>query len=516
MQTVSHHHLTHHFWERETVSSKLQFLNRESMSRQRHPSGSRFGKDILENQEGQHPWQHPDNIYRKKNMEQNEYVPSRRALEKIFPLKPVLHKRAYSLSNVTKSEHPERLDPCLPSLTDQAAFRHQQKVLRKLDALTSDHLTGRKNQEREQQEHQQTRLPKEIQMLQQKIFKAEETLRRVQTEKTKERNQSYFEDNRSYNNGYDDWDGERNGYWNGRDDMERWDKWDREMVERSRGSAKWDARGRPLNLEMAKGHKLEEKREWDDYGHSAKGNGRRERGIGWDDHVRRGGEMHNLYLDREDDVRKPDMSDSTRRDRSHLKHERRGNKEVLNQHTSRLMKEEAGSRRMSAERVSSQIGSRLQRVELSPERSPDAPHQLIPCDVCHRCFARDRLETHMRVCEKTLRKPQRKIFDMSQHRAKGTELEEFMKTNGRSKTPERKKNNWRQKHAAFMQTMRQGRAHEPQPLSNLNPDYVTCPHCGRTFAPGPAERHIPLCQNIRSKPTPRKPQQSSARKRTAR
>ncbi|XP_051722904.1 zinc finger C2HC domain-containing protein 1C [Ctenopharyngodon idella] len=174
------------------------------------------------------------------------------------------------------------------------------------------------------------------------------------------------------------------------------------------------------------------------------------------------------------------------------------------------MKEAAGS----ADRIPSQRGNRLQQVELSPEEDPDAPHQLVPCNVCHRCFARDRLETHMRVCEK--KRPQRKIFDMSQYRAKGTELEEFMKINSRSKTPERKKNNWRQKHEAFIQTMRQGRSHEPQSISSLNPEYVTCPHCGRKFAPGPAERHIPKCQNIKSRPAPPKQPQTSARKRTAR
>lgn len=421
MQTVPHHHLTHHFWERETVSPKLPFLYRESMSR--HPSGTHHSSrlDALENQEGrflrerQHPWQHPDNIHWKKNTEQNEYVPSRRALDRIFPLKPVLHKRAFSLSNVTKPEHQERLYSCLPALP---AVRHQQKPGRKLDPLNLD---------REHQEHKQTHFSKEIHskeiMLQQKIFKAEETLRRIHKE-TKERNQSYFEDNRLYNNGYSDWDEERHRYGNGRDDMERWER----EVERRRIR---EGRRRPLILEMAKIHKMEEKREWDDYKHEGwsreTGNGRRERGMEEDNHVRRRSEMHNL---REDEVRKPNTCDSTRRDRAHLKHERRENKEGLYQLTARLMKYPAGS----TDRIPSQRGNRLQQVELSPEEDPDAPHQLVPCNVCHRCFARERLETHMRVCEK--KRPQRKIFDMSQYRAKGTELEEFMKINTRSKTPE--------------------------------------------------------------------------------
>ncbi len=72
--------------------------------------------------------------------------------------------------------------------------------------------------------------------------------------------------------------------------------------------------------------------------------------------------------------------------------------------------------------------------------------------------------------------------------------------------PQPKKNNWRQKHEAFIQTMRQGQVHTPgsvpQPALNLNSEYVSCPHCGRKFAPGPSERHIPKCQNIRSRPPP--------------
>uniref|UniRef100_A0A671Q5Q7 C2HC/C3H-type domain-containing protein n=1 Tax=Sinocyclocheilus anshuiensis TaxID=1608454 RepID=A0A671Q5Q7_9TELE len=146
------------------------------------------------------------------------------------------------------------------------------------------------------------------------------------------------------------------------------------------------------------------------------------------------------------------------------------------------------------------------RLELSLEENA-----VIPCDVCHRCFAQERLETHKRVCEN--KRPPRKIFDMSQYRAKGTDLEEFMKTNSRSKTPELKKNNWRQKHEAFIQTMRQGQGSvPPQSVSNLNPEYVSCPHCGRRFAPGPAERHIPKCQNIKSRPPPPKQPHSATRR----
>lgn len=79
--------------------------------------------------------------------------------------------------------------------------------------------------------------------------------------------------------------------------------------------------------------------------------------------------------------------------------------------------------------------------------------------------------------------------------------------------PQPKKNNWWQRHEAFIQTMRQGRGSvPPQSASNLNSEYVSCPHCGRRFAPGPAERHIPKCQNIRSRPPPPKQPHSATRR----
>ncbi|KAK7142915.1 hypothetical protein R3I94_012301 [Phoxinus phoxinus] len=409
------------------------------MSRPRRPSGThhRSRLDVLE------------------ISEQNEYVPSRIELGKIFPLKPVIHKRGFSLSNEFKSKHQDIRHSS--TLADQAAVRQQRKTAREIDPISASHLTGRKHQDQN------------VQMLQQKFSKAVETLQRAQTEKNRERDRCHFENNTFYGNGYGERDEERDTYGTGRDDMERWEEWERE---RRRESVKREGRRRPSASDTAKSHKPEEEREWDeDYGHT----GRRERGTGWDDHVRGRTEMHDLYLDRDEDVRR----------------ERRGSEEGSGQAKDK----------------------RLQRVELTPKEDPGAPQRLMPCSVCGRCFAADRLETHMRVCEK--KRPERKIFDMSRHRAKGTQIEEFMKTNGRSKTPP-KKNTWQQKHQALIQAMRQGQDARPQPGSDLHPEYVSCPHCGRRFAPGPAERHIPKCQNIRSRPAPLKPPPSSARRTTAR
>uniref|UniRef100_W5L545 C2HC/C3H-type domain-containing protein n=1 Tax=Astyanax mexicanus TaxID=7994 RepID=W5L545_ASTMX len=128
----------------------------------------------------------------------------------------------------------------------------------------------------------------------------------------------------------------------------------------------------------------------------------------------------------------------------------------------------------------------------------DATGQLVPCEICNRCFAEERLEKHIRICEK-LQQSKRKTFDSAQFRAKGTELEKFMKTNIQSKPRFIFKNNWRQKHEALIHNLRQARApapggFSPKPSLDVNPDYVSCPHCSRRFAPGPAERHIPKCK----------------------
>lgn len=80
-------------------------------------------------------------------------------------------------------------------------------------------------------------------------------------------------------------------------------------------------------------------------------------------------------------------------------------------------------------------GKRLQQVQLSPESSPDSNVQLVPCKVCNRHFMENRLEKHISICQKT-QKPRRQAYDSAQYRAKGTDLEGFMKTNGRSKSPE--------------------------------------------------------------------------------
>ncbi|CAB3248654.1 unnamed protein product [Arctia plantaginis] len=142
------------------------------------------------------------------------------------------------------------------------------------------------------------------------------------------------------------------------------------------------------------------------------------------------------------------------------------------------------------------------------------------CAVCGRHFAPDRLDKHQEICRKSHAK-KRKPFDALKHRLAGTEAEPFInKLRKAGNTPSTTKakplnNTWRQKHQEFITAIRaakQVQAHLdaggklsdlPPPPPSENPDYVSCPHCGRRFNQAAAERHIPKCANFQfNKPKP--------------
>ncbi|KFQ72362.1 Zinc finger C2HC domain-containing protein 1C, partial [Phaethon lepturus] len=137
------------------------------------------------------------------------------------------------------------------------------------------------------------------------------------------------------------------------------------------------------------------------------------------------------------------------------------------------------------------------------------------CSFCGRKFLCTRLEKHMSICGKS-QSSKRKVFDSSRARARGTELEQYQrwKSSERPQNKPPRKNNWRQKHEVFIQTLRQarqvqqvlskgGKVSDLPPLPPIeNPDYVACPYCRRRFAPQAAERHIPKCKTIKNRPPP--------------
>lgn len=167
---------------------------------------------------------------------------------------------------------------------------------------------------------------------------------------------------------------------------------------------------------------------------------------------------------------------------------------------------------------------------------------LVPCSVCSRSFASDRIEKHEGVCAKTKAK-KRKVFDITKMRVQGTEAESFVLPAIKSNNPaskkssnsqsaasasaqtlakasrnsaasssqeEAKKPDWRKKHESFIEAIRAAKKVQKHlnaggKLSDLPPpppsdtsDYIQCPHCKRRFSPGAADRHIPKCANIKS------------------
>ncbi|XP_043254897.1 serine/arginine repetitive matrix protein 2-like isoform X2 [Colletes gigas] len=135
---------------------------------------------------------------------------------------------------------------------------------------------------------------------------------------------------------------------------------------------------------------------------------------------------------------------------------------------------------------------------------------LVPCKICGRRFAQDRVTLHEQICAKTGQK-KRKQFDTVMFRVKGTELEKFVRKGHCKKQPEKPpevKSNWRRKHEDFINAIRsakQVQAHlaaggklsdlPPPPASDTS-DYIQCPHCGRKFNKAAAERHIPKCEHM--------------------
>ncbi|ORY40047.1 hypothetical protein LY90DRAFT_672279 [Neocallimastix californiae] len=174
--------------------------------------------------------------------------------------------------------------------------------------------------------------------------------------------------------------------------------------------------------------------------------------------------------------------------------------------------------------------------------------KLEPCPICKRTFAVDGLSRHIAACEKSQKK--RKVFDASQARAKGTDLEKFINEKKTENLlnphkeqpikPAKKTSSWRVKHERLINMIRAAR--EPinkksdsssgsssssnivkkgkkDSLSQSNPDtsdtnqeienasqeidiyedYVTCPTCNRRFDATVAERHIPKCKEIKAR-----------------
>eukprot|EP00485_Elphidium_margaritaceum_P010103 CAMPEP_0202695580 /NCGR_PEP_ID=MMETSP1385-20130828/9144_1 /ASSEMBLY_ACC=CAM_ASM_000861 /TAXON_ID=933848 /ORGANISM="Elphidium margaritaceum" /LENGTH=737 /DNA_ID=CAMNT_0049351637 /DNA_START=77 /DNA_END=2290 /DNA_ORIENTATION=- len=159
------------------------------------------------------------------------------------------------------------------------------------------------------------------------------------------------------------------------------------------------------------------------------------------------------------------------------------------------------------------------------EQEQDAfvdPQQIarVPCHQCGRKFAQDALQKHIRICKKVFGQ-KRKQFNTKHQRSDNEALQAQSTTDqaaierelARKKEAQKKK--WKAQSSMLRDAIRQSKAIEQaikdgKPLSEVPAmqsmpaamdDRVPCPHCGRKFAEETAKRHIPKCQNIKSRPT---------------
>ncbi|XP_031134605.1 capping protein inhibiting regulator of actin dynamics isoform X1 [Sander lucioperca] len=97
--------------------------------------------------------------------------------------------------------------------------------------------------------------------------------------------------------------------------------------------------------------------------------------------------------------------------------------------------------------------SRPEQEELRQEVSTGTGLQLLPCRICDRKFASERLQKHMQICKK-VKQSHRQVFNSYVNRTKGSAIEQFWKTH--SKSPEDLKNQ-RQNHMANTRNLHEGR-----------------------------------------------------------
>ncbi len=155
-----------------------------------------------------------------------------------------------------------------------------------------------------------------------------------------------------------------------------------------------------------------------------------------------------------------------------------------------------------------------EEADAYPQGSPEQLHE---CGQCGRRFRAAALERHAVSCGK-MRK--RKPLDMTKQRLNQEERDLASHLAKQAKNDVRKKNNsiksndgqkWKKDSETFREAMRAGKEtttslRDGTPLpeyrpSGPDPSLIPCPHCNRRFNANAAERHIPKCQNIKSKPS---------------
>ena len=146
------------------------------------------------------------------------------------------------------------------------------------------------------------------------------------------------------------------------------------------------------------------------------------------------------------------------------------------------------------------------------------------CELCGRSFSSAALAKHAKICEKVFLQ-KRKRFDSSSHRhiedenkpfnakpIKGQKSGRGQKSNAPQKSKQNQSNDsensipkWKLQSLQFRAAMKAAgggelSAQDEHVMQAAN-QLVPCPHCSRKFNEKAAERHIPVCNSIKAKPT---------------
>jgi hypothetical protein len=147
----------------------------------------------------------------------------------------------------------------------------------------------------------------------------------------------------------------------------------------------------------------------------------------------------------------------------------------------------------------------------------------LECPDCGRKFNPIPYEKHIKICAKVFLQ-KRQAFDSKKHRMneeleklerEKKQAEKYNKKKGKAAQAERettgeKSSKWKEQSKQFREAMRAARVAaqaeangEAPPAfvpSAPDPSLIPCPNCGRHFNERAAERHLPLCKNIKAQP----------------
>lgn len=141
--------------------------------------------------------------------------------------------------------------------------------------------------------------------------------------------------------------------------------------------------------------------------------------------------------------------------------------------------------------------------------NPEVISDYIDCPDCSRRFNPTSFIKHSKVCKKVFIQ-KRNVFDSTKMRIQDANITSTSSSLNDKNLGE-KASKWKEQSENFREAMRharlcnqaksEGKELPPPVASKPDPSLIQCPNCMRRFNSNAAERHIPICKNIKAKPT---------------